>query len=153
MSNNMHFALINGPNLNTLGIRETNIYGNISLNDVIKKLKIQARLLKIKLSTFQSNSEGKLISYIHTLIKTKTNIILINPASFTHTSIGIRDALLAVNIPFIEIHISNIYSRDSFRKTSYFSDISIGIICGFGVYSYILALKAAQQYLSINKKY
>ncbi|UDG80276.1 type II 3-dehydroquinate dehydratase [Candidatus Annandia pinicola] len=131
--------LLNGPNLNLLGKRESNIYGNIKLSNIILDLKNIANKNNILLKDFQSNSEGLLIDKIHKSYK-KINYIIINPGSFTHTSIALRDALLSVKIPFIEIHISNIFSREKFRHKSYISDISNGIICGFGIYGYFLAL-------------
>ncbi|WP_343154656.1 type II 3-dehydroquinate dehydratase [Buchnera aphidicola (Pseudoregma panicola)] len=133
--------LINGPNLNLLGKRENKIYGKITLKKLVKKLKKKANFFKIHLKTFQSNSESKLIKKIQ-ISKKIVKYIIINPAAYTHTSIALRDALLSVNIPFIEIHISNIYSRENFRANSWFSDISSGIICGLGIKGYFLALEA-----------
>ncbi|WP_343189825.1 type II 3-dehydroquinate dehydratase [Buchnera aphidicola] len=141
--------LINGPNLNLLGNREKKIYGKITLHQLIEKLKKKANLLKIKLKTFQSNSESKLIEKIQKS-KNIVKYIIINPAAYTHTSIAIRDALLSVQIPFIEVHISNIYARENFRANSWFSDISSGIICGLGTQGYFLALDAI--YKKIFKK-
>lgn len=130
---------LNGPNLNLLGKRESNIYGNIKLSNIVLDLKNIANKNNILLKDFQSNSENLLIDKIHESYK-KINYIIINPGSFTHTSIALRDSLLSVKIPFIEVHISNIFSREKFRHKSYISDISNGIICGFGVYGYFLAL-------------
>lgn len=140
--------LINGPNLNLLGIREPKQYGNKKLSNIIVDLNKTANSLNIKLDHFQSNSEYKLINCIHYSYDNKTNFIIINPAAFTHTSIALRDALLAVNISFIEVHLSNIFKREKFRHYSYFSDIAIGVICGFGVRGYHMSLQMAHEYLS-----
>lgn len=137
-----HILLLNGPNLNLLGTREIKKYGNINLCKIVEKLKKLSKKLKVKLTHIQSNAEHVIIDCIHKY-ENKVDFIIINPAAFTHTSIAIRDAILSVNIPFIEIHISNIYSREKFRHHSYFSDIAEGIICGFGAEGYSLALKIA----------
>jgi 3-dehydroquinate dehydratase II len=134
--------VLHGPNLNLLGSRETSIYGATSLNTINTELMMQAKQAKITLTCVQSNSEESLIQYIHKAQTDAIDYIIINPAAYTHTSIALRDALLAVNIPFIEVHLSNIYSRESFRQHSYFSDIAKGIITGFGAASYSLALEA-----------
>lgn len=148
MSFNFHVLLLNGPNLNLLGIREPKKYGYITLSKIIERLIEKASKLKTKITCFQSNSENYLINSIHKAKTKNIDYILINPSAFTHTSIAMRDAFLSVNIPFIEIHISNIYSRESFRKNSYFSDIADGIICGLGTEGYFLALQAAIKKLS-----
>lgn len=144
---NIHILLLNGPNLNLLGTREHKKYGTVTLVEIIKKLTLLADKLKVKLSHIQSNAEHTLIDCIHKN-KDVIDYIIINPAAFTHTSIAIRDAILAINIPFIEIHISNIYKREMFRKKSYFSDIASGIICGFGICGYYWALQMAVKNLS-----
>ncbi|XBC40606.1 MAG: type II 3-dehydroquinate dehydratase [Buchnera aphidicola (Nurudea yanoniella)] len=138
----LNILVINGPNLNLLGEREPNIYGNIKLNELINKLNQEAKILNAKIHHIQSNSESTLINAIH---DSKNNIdyIIINAGAYTHTSIAIRDALLSTNVPFIEVHISNIYSRESFRSHSWLSDISSGVICGFGLDGYLWALKTA----------
>lgn len=136
--------LLNGPNLNLLGQREPNVYGSETLDSLCSNLAQQAAHLGHQLDARQSNAEHELID---TIQKTTHDFILFNPAALTHTSIALRDALLAANIPFIEIHISNIYQREPFRYTSFFSDIAIGIITGLGVYGYTLALQAAHHYL------
>ncbi|NIG99277.1 MAG: type II 3-dehydroquinate dehydratase [Buchnera aphidicola (Periphyllus acericola)] len=141
--------LLNGPNINLLGTREKEIYGNISLSILLKKLINYSLKKSIILTHLQSNAEHVLIEKIHSS-KNKINYIIINPAAFTHTSIALRDSLLAVQIPFIEIHISNIYSRENFRSHSWLSDISNGVICGLGIDGYKLALKIAIKRL--NKK-
>lgn len=138
--------IINGPNLNLLGTRETNIYGNQSLDEIIRKLTADASKMGHNLQHFQSNAEHEIIDKIQ---QSRDNVdyIIINPAAFTHTSIALRDALLAIKIPFIEVHISNIEAREEFRSKSYISDIAAGKILGFGPYSYELALLAANQQL------
>ncbi|QJC30221.1 type II 3-dehydroquinate dehydratase [Enterobacteriaceae endosymbiont of Neohaemonia nigricornis] len=134
-----HILVLNGPNINLLGIREPNKYGNISLKKIIKELQIIAKKQNCMLSHVQSNAEYILIN---SLVQYSTNInyIIFNPASFTHTSIALRDTLLGINIPFIEVHITNIYKRELFRQKSFFSDISQGIIIGCGIEGYYLAL-------------
>ncbi|BCA94145.1 3-dehydroquinate dehydratase [Legionella antarctica] len=134
--------VIHGPNLNLLGAREPSIYGSSSLTQINTNLAKEANQAGIQLTCYQSNSESDLIQTIHQASIDKVHYIILNPAAFTHTSIAIRDALSAVAIPFIEVHISNIYSRESFRHQSYFSDIAKGIISGLGVQGYLLALQA-----------
>ena len=142
----MLISIINGPNINLLGKREATHYGSFTLSDLENELNIfcksnaNAIKKKITLDFFQSNHEGNIIDYIHLLSEKKVNAIIINAAAFTHTSIAIRDALLGVNIPFIEVHISNIYKRENFRHTSYLSDIAKGCIIGLGKEGYLLAL-------------
>ncbi|QNS02067.1 MAG: type II 3-dehydroquinate dehydratase [Buchnera aphidicola (Pentalonia nigronervosa)] len=140
MTKPINVLLINGPNLNLLGVREKKIYGHVSLKDLLKNLYKQSESMNISLKHVQSNSENILIENIHAARK-NINYIIINPAAFTHTSIAIRDALIAVDIPFIEVHISNIYAREHFRSHSWLSDISNGIICGLGLDGYQWALK------------
>ncbi|WP_367606426.1 type II 3-dehydroquinate dehydratase [Legionella sp. W05-934-2] len=139
--------VIHGPNLNKLGEREPNVYGHESLKAINDQLVSIGEKNGVKVNTFQSNHEGEVIDFIHQLTPKKCDIILINPAAFTHTSIAIRDALLAISIPFIEVHLSNVYQREPFRHKSYFSDIAVGIIAGFGSESYFLALQAAINHL------
>ncbi len=139
--------ILHGPNLNKLGQREPDVYGKITLSDIEQKLKQQANSLKHEITTFQSNSEADLIQTIHKAGDQQVNFILINPGAFTHTSIALRDALLAVSVPFIELHLSNVHSRESFRHVSYLADIAVGVIMGFGAYSYSLAMLAADHYL------
>ncbi|MCF6807776.1 type II 3-dehydroquinate dehydratase [Thiotrichales bacterium 19S9-12] len=138
-----NILLLNGPNLDMLGQRETDTYGSTSLKSLEKELIDTASSNDINLISFQSNSEAELIEKIHHVKKDNITFILFNPAAFTHTSIALRDALLSVDTPFIEVHISNIYKRESFRHKSYFSDIAYGIISGLGLTSYRLALQAA----------
>jgi 3-dehydroquinate dehydratase-2 len=134
--------VLHGPNLNLLGLREPNLYGGMTLTQLNDQLTTQANQAGFTLTAVQHNSEGDLIHEIQKLASEPVDFLIINPAAFTHTSIAMRDALLAVNIPFIEVHISNIFKRESFRHVSYFSDIAQGIITGFGPESYFLALQA-----------
>lgn len=139
--------LLNGPNLSLLGQREPEIYGSTTLADVEALLTHQAKALGHTLETFQSNAEHALVERLHQA-SGNVDFILLNPAAFTHTSVALRDALLAVAIPFIELHISNVAAREEFRQHSYFSDIAVGTIAGFGIASYELALTAASRHLS-----
>ncbi len=140
--------VINGPNLNLLGDREPQHYGVSSLDEINKRLKDLATQSGNELSTFQSNAEHELVERVHTAKEQGINFIVINPAAFTHTSIAIRDALSAVAIPFIEIHLSNIHAREQFRQQSYFSDIAVGVISGVGALGYELALQAAIRHVN-----
>ncbi len=142
-----NILVLNGPNLNLLGQREPEHYGSARLEDILRSLKEQCVLKGNTLNAFQSNAEHELIDAIHASLG-KVDFILLNPAAFTHTSIALRDALLSVNIPFIEVHLSNIHSREAFRHKSYFSDIAIGVIMGLGPLGYELALEAAIVYCS-----
>ncbi|MGS2722769.1 type II 3-dehydroquinate dehydratase [Porticoccus sp. GXU_MW_L64] len=135
--------VLHGPNLNLLGSREPDVYGADTLNSINQQLTEQCRAHGHHLLTLQSNAEYELIERIQDAAQEGVNYILFNPAAFTHTSVALRDALLAVAIPFIEVHLSNVHSRESFRKHSYFSDIADGVVCGFGANSYQLALQAA----------
>lgn len=137
------FLVLHGPNLNLLGTREPEIYGSQTLDDVNALLKARAAEQGHLLSTMQSNAEHEIIDRIHTAYRDKVDFILINPAAFTHTSVAIRDALAGVKIPFIEVHLSNVFAREPFRHHSYLSDIAKGVICGLGVHGYLLALEAA----------
>jgi len=139
--------VLNGPNLNLLGQREPEHYGRQSLETIINGLKADAESENISLEALQSNAEHSLIDAIHQASADEVRFIIFNPAGFTHTSVVLRDALLAVGIPFIEVHLSNIHQRESFRQHSYFSDIAEGIIAGLGPQGYHLALEAALQYL------
>lgn len=135
--------VIHGPNLNLLGTREPAHYGNSTLADINNQLVAQAKQAGIELETFQSNSEVELIEKIHTLVEQKTDYLIINPAAFTHTSVALRDAISGVKVPFIEVHLSNVYAREQFRHHSYFSDIAVGVISGLGAQGYFLALQFA----------
>jgi 3-dehydroquinate dehydratase-2 len=141
-------TVLNGPNLNLLGIREPGIYGNNTLNDIKKTIESKAKSLGHQLNFYQSNAEHEIVEVIHQAFQDNVDFIIINPAAFTHTSVAIRDALLATKIPFIEVHLSNIHARESFRTHSYFSDIAIGVICGLGATGYELAIQAAHQILA-----
>ncbi len=143
----MKILLLNGPNLNMLGTREPEIYGSLSLQDIEKQLQIKALQHKAELISFQSNAEHELVEQVQQSVTRGFNFILINPAAFTHTSVAIRDAFASVQIPFIEIHLSNPHSREPFRKHSYFSDMAVGIIAGFGANSYLMAFDSAINYL------
>jgi len=140
--------LLNGPNLNLLGMREPGIYGSNPLNNIVEQLTLQASQSFITLEHLQSNAEHVLIERIHQALLDDVAFILFNPAAYTHTSVALRDALLAVKLPFIEIHLSNVYAREDFRRKSYFSDIAHGVISGFGMQSYTLALIAAINFLN-----
>lgn len=140
--------LINGPNLNLLGTREPDRYGNETLECITRRLENQATQAGFTLTSCQSNAEHTLIDAIHQAPGAGTRFILINPAAFTHTSIALRDALLAVALPFIEIHLSNVHAREAFRQHSYFSDIAQGVVCGFGGAGYDYALATAIKTLS-----
>ncbi|HGM7713547.1 type II 3-dehydroquinate dehydratase [Serratia marcescens] len=147
MADKFHILLLNGPNLNLLGTREPEKYGSTTLTEIVNGLENQASALDITLSHLQSNAEHQLIDCIHQA-RGNTDFILINPAAFTHTSVALRDALLAVQIPFIEIHLSNVHAREPFRHHSYLSDVAVGVICGLGADGYAFALQAAVNRLS-----
>jgi 3-dehydroquinate dehydratase-2 len=140
MSENKQVLLINGPNLNMLGQREPSHYGVVTLPQIVEKLTTQATTMDITLEHIQSNAEFELIDAIH---QTNADFIIINPAAFTHTSVALRDAILSVGIPFIEVHLSNVHKREAFRHHSYFSDVAVGVICGLGASGYEYALKSA----------
>ncbi|MEL4016211.1 type II 3-dehydroquinate dehydratase [Dryocola clanedunensis] len=147
MSGNFHILLLNGPNLNMLGTREPDKYGDQTLAQIVNALENEAKSLNVSLSHLQSNAEYALIDRIHQA-KDNVDFILINPAAFTHTSVALRDALLAVSIPFIEIHLSNVHAREPFRHHSYLSDKAVGVICGLGADGYSYALQTAVKRLS-----
>ena len=134
--------VLHGPNLNLLGAREPHIYGRETLADINQQLVERAQAAGHELAWFQSNAEHELIGRIQQARDDQTSMIVFNPGAFTHTSIALRDALAAVAIPFIEVHLSNVHAREPFRRHSYLSDIAIGVICGFGADSYRLALDA-----------
>ena len=139
--------VIHGPNLNLLGQRETQHYGRDTLQAIDQRLVDEGKRGGVEVLTFQSNAEAPLIEQIHAAKSAEIAYILINPAAFTHTSVALRDALAAVNIPFIEVHLSNVHAREPFRQQSYFSDIAAGVICGLGPVGYELALQAAMRAL------
>ena len=146
----MNILLINGPNLNLLGTREPEIYGNKTLHDIEHELTEVAKTKNVNLEFFQSNHEGEIVDKIQDSVGCIQGI-LINAGAFTHTSIAIRDALIGSKIQFVELHISNIFNREEFRKESFLTDKAIGIISGFGISSYKLALDGIIEYLSNNK--
>lgn len=138
--------VIHGPNLNLLGKREIEIYGSSTLDNINEAIKEFSNKVGILSETFQSNSEGEIIDRIQKAMEDFDGIV-INPAAFTHTSIAIKDALLAVNIPFVEVHMSNIYKREGFRRRSFFADRAVGQICGFGPKSYLLGIEGLRDYI------
>ena len=139
--------VIHGPNLNLLGQRETQHYGRDTLEAINERLVAQGRAAGHTVETFQSNAEAPLIERVHAAKSDETAYIIINPAAFTHTSVALRDALAAVAIPFIEVHLSNVHAREPFRQHSYFSDLAAGVISGLGAMGYELALQAATRAL------
>ncbi len=142
-----NILVLHGPNLNLLGTREPEIYGATTLTDIDAALIKQAKTAGHKLTTLQSNAEHELVTAIQGAVN-KIDYIIINPAAFTHTSVAMRDALAAVNIPFIEVHLSNVHAREDFRRHSYFSDLAQGVISGLGATGYSLALTSAMQSLA-----
>ena len=139
--------VLNGPNLNLLGRREPGHYGAVTMEEINTRLEELAAADGVTLETMQSNAEHELINFVQTAAG-DVDFIIINPAAFTHTSVGLRDALLAVEIPFIELHLSNVQAREEFRRHSYFSDVAVGVISGLGPIGYELALRAAVRYLA-----
>ena len=135
-------SVIHGPNLNLLGSREPELYGKMTLDDINASLKNRAKELNIDIEFFQSNSESEIVNKIQSL---STHFTIINPAAFTHSSVAIRDSLVAKNVKFIEVHLSNVFAREDFRKNSFFSDVAIGIISGLGAEGYIAALNFINQ--------
>ena len=146
MTAKFRILVLNGPNLNLLGKREPGIYGAATLDDIVSRLQQLSTSMNVDLTHKQSNAEYELVDTIHQAMG-KIDFILINPAAFTHTSVAIRDALLGVAIPFIEIHLSNVHAREPFRHHSYLSDVAKGVICGLGADGYEFALTAAVRYL------
>jgi len=138
-----NILVIHGPNLNLLGLREPGLYGVDTLDSINQELSDLASENTVQLSTFQSNHEGQIVDRIHQARQQKIDFIVINPAAFTHTSVAVRDAFLGCNIPFIEVHLSNVHAREEFRQHSFLSDIAVGVISGLGKDSYLLALHAA----------
>ncbi|MDE0753584.1 MAG: type II 3-dehydroquinate dehydratase [Woeseiaceae bacterium] len=144
--------LINGPNLNLLGTREPGVYGDTNLQAVEDRMAELANADGHQLASFQSNAEHEIVDQIQQAATDSVDFIILNPGAFTHTSIAMRDALLAVSIPFIEIHLSNVFAREDFRHSSYFSDIAAGCIFGLGAFGYEIALQAASKLLSKEKQ-
>ncbi len=141
-----NLLVMHGPNLNLLGTREPDVYGHVTLDEINHKLANLAESSGAKLSHFQSNAEAAMVERVQQARQDGTDFIIINPAAFTHTSVALRDALAAVGIPFIEVHLSNVFAREAFRRESYFSDIAVGIISGLGMTGYELAVQFAIQY-------
>ena len=146
-----NILLLNGPNLNLLGTREPHIYGSATLKDVEVAAKSQASSLSVSLNTFQSNHEGELVDRIHRAREEKVDAIIINPAALTHTSVALRDALMGVAIPFVEIHITNVHSREAFRHHSYLSEKAEAVIMGMGVFGYQCAIDYAAKKMPARK--
>lgn len=142
-----NILVLNGPNLNLLGEREPEHYGHDSLPELEKRLQSQAKALGHMLGAFQSNHEGALVDRVQQARRDGTAFLLLNPGGYTHSSVALRDALAAVELPFIEIHVSNIHAREAFRRQSYFSDLAVGVIAGLGTQGYELALLAADRWL------
>ena len=139
----MSLLILHGPNLNLLGTREPEVYGRQTLADIDALLAAQAQAAGVALCSFQSNHEGTLVDRVQAAARDGTRFIVINPAAYTHTSVALRDALAAVAIPFVEVHLSNIHRREAFRQHSYFSELAEGVICGLGAQGYQLALQFA----------
>ncbi|HZR03713.1 MAG TPA: type II 3-dehydroquinate dehydratase [Burkholderiales bacterium] len=137
--------VLHGPNLNLLGTREPSIYGAQNLEDINRRLADRANAANVAIAFYQSNTEGALVDRIQAAGRDGTGFIIINPAGYTHTSVAMRDALAAVKLPFIEVHLSNVFAREAFRHHSYFTDIAVGMICGLGARGYELALEYALQ--------
>jgi len=135
--------VLHGPNLNLLGSREPDIYGRTTLADIHTAMESRARADGVRVESFQSNHEGQLIDRVQAAASEGVNFIIINPAGYTHTSVALRDALTAVAIPYVEVHLSNIHAREPFRQHSYFSDKATGVVCGLGAYGYLAGLEFA----------
>ena len=141
-------TMLNGPNLNLLGVREPDEYGNCTLDEIVSNCSKLSNKNGFTLKSLQSNSETELINWIQLSLDDETEGLIINPGAYGHTSVGLRDAFLAVSLPFVEIHISNIFSREEFRRRTLLSDIAIGVVSGFGSYSYTLGLQALFNHLT-----
>lgn len=146
MPNNRKVLVLHGPNLNLLGVREPKYYGADALAAINARLADLGQQHGAEVQAFQSNREYELIERIHATLDDGTDFIIINPAAFTHTSVALRDALAAVKIPFVEVHLSNVHAREAFRHHSYFSDLAVGVICGLGAKGYEFALRYALEY-------
>jgi len=144
--------VLHGPNLNMLGLREPEVYGTTTLKEIDEQMKLFAETAGHKLVTFQSNAEHELIDRIQSAKTKNIDFIIINPGAFTHTSIAIRDAFLSVSIPFIEVHLSNVFAREEFRKHSYLSDIAVAVVSGMGAFGYEVALQAAEQLMETAER-
>jgi 3-dehydroquinate dehydratase-2 len=143
MANTKKILVLHGPNLNMLGIRQPEIYGHETLDVINERLRLLASELGVTIDTFQSNHEGELVTWVQAALENGYDAIILNPAAYTHTSIALRDALSATGIPVVEIHLSNIYRREEFRRKSLIAEVAVGQIAGFGVQGYLLALRAA----------
>jgi len=139
--------VLHGPNLNLLGLREPEHYGNATLASINQTLSDMAAEAGVTLETFQSNAEAELVTKVQSIASKSVDFVIINPAAFTHTSVALRDALSAVKVPFIEVHLSNVYAREAFRHHSYFTDIAVGVISGLGAHGYELALEYAMRHV------
>ncbi len=140
--------VLHGPNLNLLGTREPHLYGGLTLGEINQRISDIASQAGHELNSRQSNAEHELVDFIQSAAIDDTDFIVINPAAFTHTSVALRDAVIAAEVPFIEVHLSNIFSREEFRHHSYFSDIAVGVICGLGAQGYEFGVQAAISYLA-----
>ena len=143
-----NFLILHGPNLNLLGSREPETYGSTTLSEINSGLEAQAKAKGHVVSCLQSNVEHELIDAVQEAPQNSVDCIVLNPAGYTHTSVALRDALLAIKLPFVEVHLSNIHQREEFRHYSYFSDIALGVISGFGAYGYTLALEASMNFIN-----
>ena len=143
----MHFMVLNGPNLNLLGVREPEVYGHTTLDQIMQELTDEAALLDCTIETYQSNHEGDLVDQVQRAKKENFSGILINPGGYTHTSVALRDAISGVDLPTVEVHLSNIHAREEFRHHSYIAPVAVGQISGFGALSYNIALRALFHYL------
>lgn len=148
----MSILVLHGPNLNLLGTREPEIYGSTTLAEIDTQLQKLASDRGLKLATFQSNHEGALIDRIQEARLDGTRFVIINPAAYTHTSVALRDALAGVNLPFIEVHLSNVHQREPFRHNSYFSDLAVAVVCGLGTFGYEAALEYAWRLLQAESR-
>jgi 3-dehydroquinate dehydratase II len=144
--------ILHGPNLNLLGSREPEIYGSETLAAIDRRLAATARTARVRLTTFQSNHEGDMVDRVHQAARERVGFIVVNPAAFTHTSIALRDALAAADIPFIEVHLSNVHAREAFRRHSYLADVAVGTIAGLGSQGYDMALAYALRRLSTGRR-
>jgi len=147
-----NILVLHGPNLNMLGSREPEVYGTTTLKEIDTQIKLFAETAGHKLVSFQSNAEHELIDRIQLAKTKKIDFIIINPGAFTHTSVAIRDAFLSVSIPFIEVHLSNVFAREEFRKHSYLSDIAVAVVSGMGAFGYEVALQAAEQLIETAER-
>ena len=141
-----HVLVLHGPNLNLLGTREPEQYGCVTLAEIDQRLAQRAAAAGVRLESHQSNAEGELVDRVQAAARSGVDFAIVNPAALTHTSVALRDALAAVKLPFVEVHLSNVFAREAFRHHSYFSDIAVGVICGLGARGYELALEFALDY-------